>query len=132
MGKGHVVTNTIVLEEKKGLWIEEHLLRQARLETPLQVVVGNQEIRILPVSTSSRKTSSPQAILNQVREEALGLYGGQAPPVNRPYFGGITWPEYRSLSPQEQQALWDRLYASFDTEIDVIEERDVRPDARVA
>ncbi len=31
---------TIVLEEQKGLWIEERWLRQARLRGALEVVVG--------------------------------------------------------------------------------------------
>ena len=60
------------------------------------------------------------------------VIGGQSPPTDRPYFGGVTWQEYQALSDEERQALWNRLYAEFDEEIDVIEERDVRPDALVA
>jgi len=39
----------IVLEEQKGIWIDERLLRQAELRDHLQVVVRPGEIRILPI-----------------------------------------------------------------------------------
>jgi hypothetical protein len=73
-----------------------------------------------------------RTVLREVREEAIALYGGQTPPSDQPYFGGVTWQEYQALSDEERQALWDRLYAGFDTEIEAIEERDVRSDMLVA
>jgi hypothetical protein len=129
--------DTIVLEKQKGLWIEEQLLRQADLGERLRVVVRKGEIRILPaVAISSQlpydAPAEAQLILKQVREEAVALYGGQAPPDDQPYFGDMTRREYQALSEEERQALWDRLYAEFDVDIDDIEEHDVRPDALVA
>jgi len=130
--------DTIVLEEQKGLWIEEQLLRQADLGERLRVVVEKGEIRILPaVAISSQlpydtPADEAQLILKQVHEEAVALYGGQAPPDDQPYFGDMTWQEYRALSEKERQALWDRLYAEFDVNIDDVEEHNVRPDALVA
>ena len=57
-----------------------------------------------------------QTVLREVREEAIALYGSQAPPADQPYFGGVTWQEYQALPDEERQALWDRLYAEFDVE----------------
>lgn len=117
----------IVLEEQKGLWIEERLLRQAQLGERLQVMVRAGEIRILPAVTVSPRfpygvtADEAKMVLREVREEAIALYGGQAPPADQPYFGGMTWREYQTLPDEERRALWDRLYAEFDVEIEAIE-----------
>ncbi len=129
---------TILLEEQKGLWIGEQLLRQARLGERLRVVVGEGEIRILPAAAVSPHfpygvtADEAGTVLKGVREEAIALYGGHAPPADQPYFGGVTWREYQALPDEERQALWDRLYTEFDAEIESIEEHDVQPDALVA
>ena len=128
----------IVLEEQKGLWIEERLLQQARLGGRLQVVVGEGEIQILPAEPVSPRfpygvtSDEAQMVLQEVREDTIALYGGQAPPADQPYFGGVTWREYQTLPDAERRVLWGRLYAEFDVEIEAIEEHDVRPDAVVA
>jgi hypothetical protein len=132
------MSEAIVLEERKGLWIEERLLRQAQLGQRLQVMVGQGEIRILPAGTVPPRlpygvsVDDAQTVLREVREEAITLYGGQTPPADQPYFGGVTWREYQALSDEERQALWDKLYAEFDVEIEATEEQNVRPDALVA
>ena len=108
--------DTIVLEEQKGLWIEERLLRQAQLGERLQVMVRAGEIRILPVVTVDPRfpygvaADEVQMVLREVREEAIALYGGQVPPADQPYFGGVTWREYQALPDEERRALWNRLY----------------------
>ncbi len=128
----------IVLEEQKGLWIETQLLQQAGLGKRLRVVVKPGEIQILPLATVSDSLpydvtyDEAQAVLKETREEIIAVYGGQAPPADQPYFGGLTWQEYQSLPDEERQAIWDRLYADFDVEIQDVEEHDVRPDALVA
>jgi len=118
----------IVLEAQKGLWIEEHLLQQAQLGDRIRVVVEEGEIRILPVETVPHRfpyqvtADEAQAALKAVRDEVVALYGGQAPPADRPYFGGMTWREYQALPDEARRALWDRLYAGFDVEIEANEE----------
>jgi hypothetical protein len=132
------MNDAIVLEEQKGLWIEERLLRQAQLGERLQVMVEQGEIRILPAITVPSRlpygvsVDEAQTVLGEAREEAIALYGGQAPPADQPYFGGVTWREYQALSDEERQALWDKLYAEFDVEIEATEEQDVRSDALAA
>jgi hypothetical protein len=129
---------TIVVEAQKGLWIEERFLRQAHLGERLQVVVEKGEIRILPAMPEIPRlpygatADEAQTALREARQEVIALYGGQAPPVDQPYFGGVTWQEYQALSDEQQRALWDRVYAEFDVAIEDVEERDVRPDALVA
>jgi hypothetical protein len=129
---------TIVVEAQKGLWIEERFLRQAHLGERLQVVVEHGEIRILPAMTEILRlpygatADEAQTVLREAREEVIALYGGQAPPADQPYFGGITWEEYQALSDEQRRAIWDRVYAEFDVAIEDVEERDVRPDALVA
>jgi hypothetical protein len=130
--------DAIVLEEQKGLWIEERLLRQAQLGERLQVMVEQGEIRILPAGTVPSRlpygvsVDEAQTVLKEAREEAIALYGGQAPPADQPYFGGVTWREYQAFSDEERQALWDKLYAEFDVEIEATDEHHVRPDALAA
>jgi len=132
------MSDAIVLEERKGLWIEERLLRQAQLGQRLQVMVGQGEIRILPAGTVLPRlpygvsVDEAQTVLREVRDEATALYGGQAPPADQPYFGGVTWREYQALSDEERRALWDKLYAEFDVEIEATEEHNVRSDALAA
>ncbi len=128
----------ILLEEQKGLWIEERLLREAQLGGRLQVIVEKGEIRILPAAPEAPRlpygvgTEEAQRVLREVREEVIALYGEQVPPNEQPYFGGLTWQEYRALSDEQRRALWDRVYAQFDVDIEAVEERDVRPDASPA
>jgi hypothetical protein len=104
----------------------------------LEVVVGEGEIRILPAVSASPHfpygvtADEAQRVLKEVREEVIALYGGQAPPEDQPYFGGVTWQEYHALSDEQRRALWDRVYAELDTAIEDIEEHDVWPDALVA
>jgi hypothetical protein len=132
------MTRQIVLEEQKGLWIEEGLLQQAQLGERLQVVVKPGEIQILPMMTVPTffpyKIGADEArtALQEVCEEVVALYGGHPPPADQPYFGGLTWREYQALSDKERQALWDRLYAEFDVAIEAVEERDVQPGALTA
>jgi len=127
-----------VIEEQRGLWIEERLLQQARLGGRCRIVIGEQEIRILPATTQptwfpySISTETAQTVLREVREEALALYGRGTPPDDQPYFGGMTWREYQALSDAQRADVWDRLYAQYDVEIEAVEERNVQPDALVA
>jgi len=127
-----------VLEAQRGVWIEEHVLQQARLGERFRVVVGEREIRLVPaVEEISRfpydmSAGAAQVALKEARGEVLGLYGGQPPPADQAYFGGLTWREYQALSDVQRQALWDRLYAQFDVEIEAVAEHDVRSDALVA
>lgn len=130
--------DAVVLEGQKGLWIEEQLPRKAGLGERFQIVVEAGQIRILPTATVSEQrfpyeitASKASAVLKEARQEALDLYGGFPPPTDQPYFGGMTWGDYQALSDEQRRALWNRLYAEFDVEIEAIEERDVRPDALV-
>lgn len=128
----------IVVEAQKGVWIEERFLRQAHLGERLQVVVEEGEIRILPTTAETTRlpfgatADEAQTVLQEARAEAIALYGGQAPPADQPYFGGVTWQAYQALSDKQRQTLWDKVYAEFDVANEDVEERDVRPDALVA
>jgi hypothetical protein len=73
------MAEAIVLEEQKGLWIEERLLRQAHLGERLRVVVRAGEIRILAAATTS--ALFPYGVTdNEARHiRAPGLCRGRAP-----------------------------------------------------
>ena len=130
---------TVVLTEQKGLWLDQRLLERAGLGERFQIIVEPGQVRVLPekstleerlpYSITSRKA---RTVLKEVQQEALGLYGGQPPPTDQPYFGGMSWGAYQTLTDEQRRALWDRLYAEFDVEIEAIEEHDVRLDAIVA
>ena len=130
---------TVLLEEQRGLWIDSGLLRQASLGGQFRVVVREGEIFIqaLDSVTSPRHSydltaNKVQHVLREVQAEVQSLYGGEAPPVNQPYFGGVTWQEYQRFSEEQREAIWNRMYQQFDIEIDDVEERGVHPDASVA
>ena len=115
----------IVLEEQKGLWIEEHLLQRAGLGERFQIIVEQGQVRVLPAETASEGRfpygitfGEAKTLLREARQEAVGLYGGQPPPADQPYFGGVTWGAYQALSDGQRRALWDQLYAEFDVEME--------------
>jgi glucan biosynthesis protein len=129
----------VVLEEQKGLWIEEQLLQAAGLGARFQIIVEAGQIRVLPAESVAEggfpygiTAGEAKTLLREARQEAVELYGGKPPPADQPYFGGMTWAAYQILTDEQQRAVWDRIYAQFDVEIEAIEERDVRPDAVVA
>lgn len=133
------MTEAVVLEEQKGLWIEAQLLQQAGLGARFQIIVEAGQIRVLPAESPEEggfpygiSAAEAQTLLREARQEAIGLYGGQPPPVDQPYFGGMTWAAYQHLTDEQRRAVWNQLYAQFDVEIEAIEEHDVRPDAVVA
>ncbi len=84
----------IVLEEQKGLWIEEQLLQRAGLRERFQIIVEQGQVRVLPAETASEgrfpygiTSGEAKTVLREARQEVVGLYGGQPPPAYQPYFG---------------------------------------------
>ncbi len=54
--------------------------------------------------------------------------------LDEPFLGGLTYREYLALSPEEEDALWERLFAEAEEALKGSEEwgeADVRPDARL-
>jgi hypothetical protein len=129
----------VMLADQKGLWIDKQLLQRAGLGERFQIIVEQGQVRVLPAKIAlegrlphSITSGEAETVLREARQEALGLYGGQPPPSDQPYFGGMTWGTYQALTDEQRRVLWDKLYAEFDVEIEAVEEHDVRPDALVA
>lgn len=71
--------------------------------------------------------------LEQLRQEILGARGGAPPSDEDPFIGGLTVGEYLALSDEEQEKLWDELYAQASAELDKENyEHPVKPDALIA
>lgn len=54
--------------------------------------------------------------------------------LDEPFLGGLTYREYLALSPEDEDALWERLFAEAEEslkDLEELEEADVRPDARL-
>jgi glucan biosynthesis protein len=129
----------VMLAEQKGLWIDKQLLQRAGLGERLQIIVEQGQVRVLPEKMALGEhfpygitSGEAKTVLKEARQEALRLYGGQPPPTDQPYFGGMTWGAYQALTDEQRRALWNKLYAEFDVEIEAVEEHDVRPDAIAA
>ncbi len=77
--------------------------------------------------------------LAEVEEEAVEHFrrvlarkrGGTPLALDEPFLGGLTYGEYLALSPQAEDALWERLFAEAEEALEDLKETDVQPDARL-
>ena len=53
-----------------------------------------------------------------MRQEILEARGGVSLSEEDPFIGGLTVGEYLALSDEEQEKLWDELYAKASAELD--------------
>ncbi len=51
--------------------------------------------------------------------------------LDEPFLGGLTYGEYLALSPEAEDALWERLFAEAEEALGDLEETDARRDARL-
>jgi hypothetical protein len=65
------------------------------------------------------------------RRLATGMRGGIAHSPHDEFLGGLTYEEYLALSEEEEEALWNRLFAEGEMDIEDFEEHEVKPAAYV-
>jgi hypothetical protein len=75
--------------------------------------------------------------LEQLRREILEARGGVPPSDDEPFIGGLTRGEFYRLPEEEQEAIWDEVWAQAEAEVEKAtgadyREHPVKPDALIA
>jgi hypothetical protein len=65
------------------------------------------------------------------RRLATEMRGGIAPSPHDQFIEELTYEQYLALSEEEEEALWDRLFAEGEMDIEDFEEHEVKPAAYV-
>ncbi len=76
---------------------------------------------------SDLEAKEPKKAVDDFHRKMLVVSGTAAPSLDEPFIGGLTYREYCALSEAEEKALWDRLFADEEMEIDDFEEVEVQP-----
>ncbi len=110
------------------------LIREMSAEEKGYLVYLVPELReVEPLKPSEPSLRPSEEFLEQLRQEILEARGGVPPSDEDPFIGGLTVGEYLALSDEEQEELWDELYAQASTELDKENyEHPVKPDALIA
>ena len=87
------------------------------------------ELREAPTRLPPRTLDEMQASAERVRAEVIQALAGQRLSPDEPFVDDLTLGQYLDLPDDERARLWN---AWADTELDSIEERDVRSDAMPA
>jgi hypothetical protein len=86
-----------------------------------------------PLKPPEQPLRPSEEFLEQLRREILETRGGVPPSDEDLFIGRLTVGEYLALSDEEQEELWDELYAKASAELDEESyEHPVKPDALIA
>ncbi len=89
-----------------------------------------QLVSLVPELQTIKPAELPAAI-EHVRQAVLSLRGGVPLSPDEEFIGGLTYEQYLTLSEEEEDALWERIFAEEEVDLTDMEEHDVRPDAYV-
>jgi hypothetical protein len=123
-------------EIKYSISIERvaHIIREMSAEEKGYLVYLVPELReVEPLKPPEQPLRPSEEFLEQLRQEILEARDGVPPSDEDPFIGGLTVGEYLGLSDEEQEELWDELYAKASAELDEENyEHPVKPDALIA
>ena len=110
------------------------IIREMSAEEKRYLVYLVPELReVEPLEPPKPSLRPSEEFLEQLRQEILEARGGVPPSDEDPFIGGLTVGEYLALSDEEQEELWDELYAKASAELDEENyERPLKPDALIA
>ena len=110
------------------------IIREMSAEEKGYLVYLVPELReVEPLKPPEQPLRPSAEFLEQLREKILKARGGVPPSDEDPFIGGLTVGEYLALSDEEQEELWDELYAKASAELDEENyEHPVKPDALIA
>lgn len=110
------------------------IIREMSAEEKGYLVYLVPELReVEPLKPPEQPLRPSAEFLEQLREKILEARGGVPPSDEDPFIGGLTVGEYLALSDEEQEELWDELYAKASAELDEENyEHPVKPDALIA
>lgn len=89
-----------------------------------------QLVSLVPDLQTVKPAELPLAI-EHVRQAVLALRGGVPPSLDEEFIGGLTYKQYLALSEEEEDALWERIFAEGEIDLTDMEEHDVQPNAYV-
>jgi hypothetical protein len=110
------------------------IIREMSTEEKGYLVYLVPELREVEPRKPPEPTLRPSAeFLEQLRQEILEAKGGIPPSDEDPFIGELTVGEYFALSDEEQEELWDELYAKASVELDEENyEHPVKPNVLIA
>jgi hypothetical protein len=110
------------------------IIREMSAEEKGYLVCLVPELRkVEPLKPPEPTLRPSEEFLVQLRREILEARGGVPPSDEDPFIGQLTVGEYLALSDEEQEELWDELYAQASAELDKEDyEHPVKPDALIA
>ncbi len=100
------------------------VMRRLKPDELRQLVELIPELRPVP---SDRAVREEQAAVAYFRQAASKL-----PSLEDEFIDGLSYADYFALSPSEQDALWDRIFAQDPTGSHDLKEHDAHPNAHVA
>lgn len=91
-----------------------------------------QLIALVPDLEEVRPAAIPdETTMAYFRRLATEMRGGTVPSPHDEFISGLTYEQYLALSEEEEEALWNRLFAEGEMGIEDFEEHEVKPAAYV-
>jgi hypothetical protein len=114
------------------------IIREMSAEEKRYLVYLVPELReVEPLKPPEQPLRPSKEFLAQLRQEMLEARGGVPPSDDEPFIGGLTRGEFYRLPEEEQEAIWDEVWAQAEAEVEKSIEADyrehpVKPDALIA
>jgi len=114
------------------------IIREMSAEEKGYLVYLVPELReVEPLKPPEQSLRPSEEFLEQLRQEILEARGGVPPSDDEPFIGGLTRGEFYRLPEEEQEAIWDEVWAQAEAEVEKSIEADyrehpVKPDALIA
>jgi hypothetical protein len=114
------------------------IIREMSAEEKGYLVYLVPELReVEPLKLPEQPLRPSKEFLEQLRQEMLEARGGIPPSDDEPFIGGLTRGEFYRLPEEEQEAIWDEVWAQAEAEVEKSIEADyrehpVKPDALIA
>jgi hypothetical protein len=114
------------------------IIREMSAEEKGYLVYLVPELReVEPLKLPEQPLRPSKEFLEQLRQEMLEARGGIPPSDDEPFIGGLTRGEFYRLPEEEQEAIWDKVWAQAEAEVEKSIEADyrehpVKPDALIA
>jgi hypothetical protein len=114
------------------------IIREMSAEEKRYLVYLVPELReVKPLKPPEQPLRPSEEFLAQLRQEILEARGGVPPSDDEPFIGGLTRGEFYRLPEEEQEAIWDEVWAQAEAEVEKSIEADyrehpVKPDALIA
>jgi len=117
----------VTLGPSGGIDLPAEALQESGIQPGSPVVVLAREGRILLLDQQRFR----ERVEKPVQEMLARFRRSMEQQPQAPFFDGLTYEEYAALSEEDEQALWDRLTAAADKQVQSAE-RDIPPHFRPA